>query len=118
MFPPDKQVFHSNLLPVQVFWGWAEGDPWGCRGLGGAAGRGSVWSAAGEDRCGRPAASRGGDGDDVDLEDGYVDVDEDDREGDYVDVAAVLAHWSTPNEAPPRLLSKKMIIYIYLYYSG
>lgn len=60
----------GDLLPVQLFWGWAEGDRQGARGLWDSSGCAAVWSDAGEDQCGRPAAAVGGGGDD-------------DREGDY-----------------------------------
>lgn len=96
---PTQQRVHQSLLPGQVSWGWAAGGRrWG-RGLWGAAGRGVVWSDAGEDRCGRPAAADddGGGADDAD-----VDVD---WEDDYVDADFGGQGWSIPNEAPPLLLS-------------
>ncbi len=127
----QEQIYHS-VLPVQVFEGWAEGDHWGGQGLWDAAVRGAVhaavrgavhaavrgavWSDVGEDRCGRLAAAGDDDGDDgVDREDDYVDVDD-----------VVGQDWSSPNEAPPHLLSKEINIddgsnllnYIYLHYFG
>lgn len=110
----QEQIRH-NVLPVQVFWGWAEADHWGGRWLWDAAVRGAVWSDVGEDRCGRPAAAGDDDGDD--------DVD---REDDHVDDVGVVVHWSSPNEAPPHLLSEKISIddgsvllnYIYFHYFG
>lgn len=64
----------GDLLPAQLFWGWAEGYRWGARGLWDSSGCAAVWSDAGEDRCGRPAAAAGGGGG---------------GEGDYDGVAAV-----------------------------
>lgn len=45
-------------LPVLLFWGWAEDGRWDARGLW----DGAVWSGAGGDRCGRPAAAADGGG--------------------------------------------------------
>lgn len=98
---------HFNILPVQVFWGWAEGDHQGDPGLWDAA-RGAVLSDVDGDQCGRPAAA--GDGDDREgdyVDDVYDVVDYGEDEDDDGDVVVLDQDWSNPNEAPPHLLSKK-----------
>ncbi len=64
-----QEQIHQHLLPVQIFWGWAEADHRVDQGLQFAAGCAAVWSDVGEDRYGQLAAAGDGDGDDdVDVD--------------------------------------------------
>lgn len=103
---------HDPDLPGGLFGCRAEADglglggPGGPGGPGSACGRTAVWTDAGEDQCGRPAAAGGG---------GAAGDDDDDQVADFdCGLDALGPNWTSPDGALPLLKEAKSIKVIFL----